>query len=107
MNDEEESEPSYPQHNPMSDRVPGVSAAPPGVAVGVGAEASGSRSRLHALLAMRSVRSPYIYGAEIAGHEPLFRKDHLASNTFTHQDMVCSVCRSSARTSQVWPLVQW
>ena len=60
-----------------------------------------ARSRLHALLALRTHRSPYIYGAELSSDEPLFKKDHLLSNTFKHQDMVCSVCRSRVRSSQV------
>ncbi len=35
------------------------------------------------------------------GQEPLFQRDHLASDTFRHQDMVCAVCRSKPRVSQV------
>ena len=60
-----------------------------------------ARSRLHTLLALHTHRSPYIYGAELSSDEPLFKKDHLLSNTFKHQDMVCSVCRSRVRSSQV------
>ena len=63
--------------------------------------ARSTRSRLHTMLSLRSLRNPYIYGAEFSSNKPLFKKDHLSSNTFSHQDMVCSVCRSRLRTSQV------
>ncbi len=87
--------PSKPLNDRSAFRLP---ANPPGTT-----RVLSDRSRLQVLLALRSIRNPYIYGAEISPGESLFRKDHLSSNTFAHQDMVCVACRSTLRSSQVSP----